>query len=202
VELDAIAKELKRREGPRDEKLLWLYSNHPFLGGPELDYVIYKAGITCPYFSVDLSAEDPFKKYCDDGFRTPTTCNGLSEERCAWHNTRFFIHKLQMNRKELKEFYRRWVSRIAERHSKEEVLEHLKKHLEEERDHRWYASSRNLLDIYQAVGGNKKEKIHREIKKMLRKYKGKITVEQQLYRLLAHYRNHLDTATAPPSPQH
>lgn len=188
----------------RDEKLLYIYQKFPLLavsGDPKLPYVLYKSRLTCDYFSVDPLAEGLTQKYCDDGFKSETTCTGLAQENCSWYKMRFFVDELRdsLNDEELQLYYSFWIQKIAKNYGVKRINEHLKKHLKEdwgEYSHRWFASTKNLADIYEAVKGTRKwNRQFRKSKKLLKKYTREITAEQQLSRLLNHYRNHPDKAT-------
>jgi hypothetical protein len=208
-ELDGIVSDIVKNpffmgDVPLHQKLLHLYGVHPWLaarGGPELDYVLYKAGLTCPYFSADPWADDPFKRYCDDGFKAPANCTGLRPDTCSWHGTRRWVGELKefLSEEQLGTYYRMWTDRIASGYTPERIVKHLENHSREERSREWYASTRNLVDIYERVeGADGKNPLFLEAKETLSGYKETITTEQQLLRLLKHYRKHLDVSTKMP----
>jgi hypothetical protein len=185
--------ELQKRE-TRDEKLRYVQPRLCLKNDLEELYVTSKLGLTCPHLSVDPYAADPSKKYCDDGFKTPTNCTGSREEECGWYNTRFLVDELKdkLSDDELDLYYFIWIRDIADNYDEPRIVAHLKKHLKEDRSGRWFASAQNLMNIYGIVGdmGNP-HKAFRKTQKILKGYEGDITTEQKLYGLLNHYRKHL-----------
>ncbi|VVB74758.1 Uncharacterised protein [Candidatus Tiddalikarchaeum anstoanum] len=201
--LPVITAELERiPPNRRIRQLNYLHPELSIISTPSLCYIYYninkKISLNlCAYFETD----DALTNKCSLGKTAETTCTGIYYNTCSWHNLGGFIKELTDF--ELNVYFNIWLLKIAKRYEPSRMIQHLEKHLLEEKSdyHNWVSSAENLLLISKKVPNlDLNLDLIKKYELIVSEYKSKnsISVMDKMNLLLRHYQNHFDTATPLP----